>query len=576
MADEISSPAPLFHCNTCGLDKLQDLMVDKGYGEPKSICKACTVERLRKNPRVSREKLIEQAKAAVELRKRYNEQRIKFYHPCCRVHGTKGCPDGFHCKDSKHILFHKSTKQTRIVLGGNRSSKTFTCMKEVVFRSGCFRIHPLTREPLKIEGVRGRIGVPDFAILEKKHLEDLFHWMPKNHLREGHLESHREAFDKSYDQRNHILYLKRDCMIDFISYDQDTSKGESVELDFCFADEEMPEDWYGATTARLITRNGKFWMGVTPLYGLTWGMKFLDGGNPNVEIFQWEIWDNPYNTTQAIEAFMAETPEHERDARIYGRFMELAGLVYKELDPHVHKLSDFVLKSYYPVVMAMDPHPRKATVITWAAVTENNDVVFFDELEIKGTAKEITSAIRAKEASHAAATTFRVIDPAARAQGSSIAFQTDTLTEFEKEGLSFALADNQDHGYNVVHERLTYDKKKAISSLNRPTCYFTQSVPLTWKGMTHLLWDDWSTKRFERDQKEKVKDKAKDFPDCVRYTLVSRPRYHTRIQPVRIGNLVHPAGSSQSGHKNQLADILGPMRRKMKERMDAEKAPPNV
>lgn len=488
------------------------------------------------------------AREADELLARYEHERFRFYHPCCTVHqGRK--PDDFPqsevwrptkcpvvpCPESKHTKFHMSRARNRVVFGGNRSSKTFTCEKEFVFRM-CLKTHPFTKEVFRVGARHGRILAQDYSIHEKKHLPEMYEWIPTKVLAYGRSEpTKRMAWDKSYDSRNHLLHLTGDSWIDFQTYEQDSSKGESVDLDIWFADEEIPEDWYAACNSRIITRNGVGIMGVTPLYGLTWAMRFLDSVNPNVEVFKWGIRDNPHNSTKAINDFLADVSPLEREARENGDFIEFKGIRYKQLNPQVHLLQESKQpQHYWPVVMALDPHQRKGTAITWAYVDPSDTVVFFDEMEVQGTVQDVIEAIRKREESHGAPTQLRLIDPAANKQISGFGSDITTLGEFERAGMGFTLAYNAEAGYSIVEEFLKYDKTKEVSALNRPSVYFTKDCPKTWYSMTHLMWDEYKFGN-NHDPKERVKDKDKDFADAVRYTLAIRPAFSTQqYEPVNI------------------------------------------
>lgn len=477
---------------------------------------------------------LRQAESAMELKRRFEDSRLLFYKPCCRAH-KNNCPS-LPCPDSKHSRFHQSDKRIRIIFGGNRSSKTTTCLAEILFTS-CFKVHPIRKIPNPSNG-RYRIYGSDFAIVEKVLIPKVKEWIPKKSLGvQGRTKG--EAWENSYDKKYHILRLQNNNTLDFMSYDQDSSKSESDELDMVWGDEQMPEDIYSAVMARLVSRAGKFIMSVTPLYDISWAMQFLDNTDPQVEVFHFDIFDNPYNSDQAVEEFIKAMPEHEKEARIHGRFMELQGLVYKELRPDVHFLGKDQPQVGYPVIFALDPHPRKPTVMTWSYVTPKGDVVFFDELEMSGTARDLALAIRSKESRHPARTLLRLIDPAARAQGNNLAFETDTLREFEREGIKFTIADNSEAGYNIVHQYLKFNPSQPLGSMNRPQCYFTKDVPKTWFGMTHLMWDEWAFKKALKDDKERIKDYKKDFPDCVRYTLAWRPTFRKIMNsnPSPIGNM---------------------------------------
>lgn len=486
---------------------------------------------------------IDPERASQAIKKRFNDNKLLYYLPCCKVHDPSGerlpCPAN-PCLSSKHAQFHMSDKKIRIVFGGNRAGKSILGLSEMLMLAS-LRAHPYRGSKNPGKG-RYRIYNSDYGIIEKLTLALVQEWIPKSVLR-GEGETKGEAWKNSYDTKYHILRLKNDVMIDFMSYDQDADKSESVELDGVWADEEIPENIFSAVLSRLISRNGKFWMTVTPLYGLSWGMKFLDGTDPNCQVFTLDIMDNPYLTTKMISEFESSLPEHEKEARLHGKFLDLQGVVYKGLRADAHLVDVMGPKVGDPVIMALDPHPRKPSVIVWSYVNNKDEVVFFDELEISGNAFDIVQAIRYKESNHESPTILRLNDPAARAQGSNIAFETDTLKEFERQGMGFTLADNSEAGYSIVHEFLRYDDRRERGFFNKPQAYFTRAVPKTWYAMTHLMWEDWSNPnmRARRDKKEKIVDHGKDFPDCVRYILATRPTFlgFRNAKPVPIGNVAN-------------------------------------
>lgn len=458
-----------------------------------------------------------------------------FYKPCCVPHQNQ-CPT-LPCQESKHAKFHLSEKRIKVVFGGNRSGKSTAGLAEGLMQS-CFKTHPYKKTANRTSG-HGRIYGSDFGIIEKLLVPLVKEWIPKSSLK-GSGKSKEEAWENSWDNKYHILYLKGGWTIDFMSYDQDASKSESVELDWVWGDEQMPERIFMAALSRLISRKGNFWMTVTPLYDISWAMKFLETSDPNVEVFNFDIYDNPHLSKQAIQEFEASVSENEREARLHGKFMELQGLVYKELRNDIHLLGDDWPKPGDPIVFALDPHPRKACMMGWAFLRGKEDVIFFDELEITGTARDIVGAIRQKEAAHNSKTFLRLIDPAAKAQGSNLSFETDTLREFEREGMSFTLADNSEAGYNIVHDYLTFDSRRPIGSMNRPRCFFTRNVPKLWYSLSHLMWDEWMFKKQMRDDKERVRDYKKDGADVVRYVLANRPtpRNVSDSKPIPLGNTV--------------------------------------
>ena len=98
--------------------------------------------------------------------------------------------------------------------------------------------------------------------------------------------------------------------------------------------------------------------------------------------------------------------------------------------------------------------------------------------------------------------------------------------------MSFSLAFNGRAGYDTVEEYIAHD----IPNKKPPMLLFTRNCEKTWYAMTRLLWDEFRTsQRFSRDPKERVRDKDKDFPDCVRYIVAHRPTQSmASVEPVDI------------------------------------------
>lgn len=449
---------------------------------------------------MNRKELENQAEAALELKRRYNESKLLFYQPC----------------GPKHEAFHRSLKSVRAIFGGNRSGKTFCGLLELLFHA-CLKVHPFTGIANPVKG-HYRIFTTKFQIAEELIVPMLQEWIPKKWYRGG---SWKDAYDTKY----HILYGANGTIIDIFTYDQDLGATESVTLDGCWMDEEAPERMYSSTVSRLMSAKGFLILTVTPLFGMSWALRiWRQSGSEAIDVFKFSIHDNKHLDAEYVAKMIEQWPENERAARENGDFLEFAGLVYKDLDDHVHMLRDWKEPSYFcAVVFALDPHPRKPSVGVWAMLTQAETLVVFDEIEIAGTAPQIVRAIREREKLHKYQTQMRLIDPAANKQISGIGSQLTTLGELENAGMGFTMADNSMAGYSIVQEYLSYDIKKEIGAFNHPRLYFSDKVSKTWQFMKELLWDEYRIGSDMKDPKERIRDFHKDFPDCVRYIVAARP-----------------------------------------------------
>lgn len=459
---------------------------------------------------MNRPELEAQAEAALELQRRYREERILFYQPC----------------GPKHETFHKSQKTVRAIFGGNRSGKTYCGLVELLFHA-CLKRHPFTGKDNPIKG-HYRIFTTKFQIAEELIIPMLQEWIPQKWYRGG-------SWQEAYDSKYHILYGANCTVIDIFTYDQEVGATESVTLDGCWMDEEAPERMYSSTVSRLMSAKGFLILTVTPLFGMSWALRiWRQSGSDTIDVFKFSIHDNKHLDPAYVKQMIEQWPENERAARENGDFLEFAGLVYKELDDRVHFLRDWKEPDYFcAVVLAVDPHPRKPTVCVWAMLTQAETLIVFDEMEISGSAKEIVRAIKEREKQHKYQTQMRIIDPAANKQISGIGSQLTTLGELENAGMGFTLADNSMAGYDIVHEYLQFDHTKEVNAFNHPRLYFTDRTPKSWQYMKELLWDEFRFGSDMKDPKERIRDYHKDFPDCVRYIVAQRPNVSSEaIQPI--------------------------------------------
>ena len=112
-----------------------------------------------------------------------------------------------------------------------------------------------------------------------------------------------------------------------------------------------------------------------------------------------------------IEQMVAEYTEDEREARASGKFMHLAGLVYKEFDENVHLIEPFELNDNYTLYCALDPHPRTPHAVMWLAVDNQGTKFIVDELFVEGSPEELAGKIKAKESQFQIKVKKRIIDP---------------------------------------------------------------------------------------------------------------------------------------------------------------------
>lgn len=127
--------------------------------------------------------------------------------------------------------------------------------------------------------------------------------------------------------------------VTFKSYEQGRKKFETEKVDGIWLDEEPPLDVYNECTMRLLGTDGRpggiMLLTFTPLLGMSDVCKvFLKPENPDDEdsisngivVASWQ--DNTHLNPEEVEELRRSTPDHEREAREFGRPIMGSGMIY--------------------------------------------------------------------------------------------------------------------------------------------------------------------------------------------------------------------------------------------------------
>ena len=189
---------------------------------------------------------------------------------------------------------------------------------------------------------------------------ELFKLIPKDALSKAHVSRGGHVDQISVKRLTEFGGGESVLYIDTVeSYKHANMSAESSYWDFIHFDEPCPRDMFVAHKRGLVDRNGKFWMNCTPLTEMWINDEFLPPGKNIVEnapeglvfdkaeegvgsrfMITWSIYDNPYNSKDAIAEFEAGLNREERECRLHGLPLNMAGLVYKEFIYDLHVLSD--------------------------------------------------------------------------------------------------------------------------------------------------------------------------------------------------------------------------------------------
>lgn len=154
----------------------------------------------------------------------------------------------------------------------------------------------------------------------------------------------------------------------------------SLTSDWAHFDEEPPWPVFWEVRTRLQVARGPILCGFTPLIGMStvvgrfWGDEAL----PSTYCLNFTIDDCELYTEERKAEIIAETPEHEREARLYGRPGLGSGLVFPIA---WEKLScePFAIPDYYARIVGIDFGYEHPTAAVWMAIDRDSGRQFFTD-----------------------------------------------------------------------------------------------------------------------------------------------------------------------------------------------------
>ena len=390
-----------------------------------------------------------------------------------------------------------------------------------------------------------------------------FGWIPKHCLLKG-------EWDESWTSRTRtleVLYRDPDTdtvrgvsSIQFMSYDQDSEDFASGDLDFCLHDEPPKESIWIENLVRVKRVDGTIMVSMTwpddPTTPVDWIVdRVFEPAQPGKDHDPTYEWVNMFATDNANlnQTALAELARGltaaERATRIYGQHLRLSNRVHplftdteriwcfdcsdltvldengacgkcgcSEVTPFNH-VQTVETNPNYPVICALDPHPRKPHMLAWWQIDPNDDLSQVMEMEIEGSPQEVYERATEYESEQGWSHITRLIDPNMGRSPSSTDRETTWQDSFEQAGLRFDLADDGDVGRQTINDYLKPDR-----DTHKPRIIIDPRCMKSIQQHKRYSWDDFK-KSMERDQKQKAKMKYDDFPTLSKYVCNSNPTF---------------------------------------------------
>lgn len=343
---------------------------------------------------------------------------------------------------------------------------------------------------------------------------------------------------------------------EIMTYDQDPKDFEGPTLGFVWLDEPPPDAILKACISRL-RMGGILFISATPLAGsahlydtFATGKTTIELIGPNgermiyvrpVRYVEADVWsackDVPGTRGHLSKAdilkMIAEYDEDEQQARIWGKFQHLIGLVFKQWNRKVHVIKPFSVSHIdYEVWQMLDPHPRNPDAVLWVAVDKYGRKFVVDELYVPvANTGELAFKIKQKDALYRV--TRRIADPSAF-----------IVNQHDEDGFSLAERLSKKHGltYEVgtkqrsqadarIREAIAYQEHAGVI-ITPPELYVFETCPRTIFEFEHYRWDEWTGKSADKkDRKEKPIDKDDHMIEDLGRFLIQEPIFTPYMPP---------------------------------------------
>lgn len=212
-----------------------------------------------------------------------------------------------------------------------------------------------------------------------------------------------------------------------------------------------------------------------------------------------------------IMNMIAEYDDEDKQARIFGKFQHLTGLIFKKFNRKIHVIKPRELNPKdWCVIELLDCHPRVPDALMWVAFNRQGTRIIVDELfkEYSSFDNEIFE-IKQK------ANQYRIIqrraDPSAWNEDQhQDKTQDSTAKKFRTKGLEYIPASKKrGAGIRLIKDALDYELlANSNEFVKSPMLYVFENCVRTIFEFEHWQWNEYTGKTAEkRGQSEKPVDK---------------------------------------------------------------------
>jgi phage terminase large subunit-like protein len=363
-----------------------------------------------------------------------------------------------HCDEQARFLAAKTP--TVAAFCGNQSGKsTIGAVKALVqLLPGGWVPEQLAPYKLFNGPVHGWAECPTEDKIFDSLVPALQKWCPPQALKGGN-------WAKAFNGGRMLLTFANGSTLGFKTYKQDPSTLGGATLHFVWYDEPPPRAHRDESVTRLLAHNGPEFYTMTPLKANTGWIRrdiWRKREHADFTVCKWGMRDNPYLSKDAIPRILASYKNDIwRQAREFGDFMDVAGLVYGDIErcvvplPTQERHRELVHSLDH--IWGIDPGIRNAAIVCGGFDSHGVDWIYDEALIQNGTPTQYAQRIDVLLARHGLTRrqVIFVIDPAARQRSQATG---DTVqNELARVGIYTANGNNdREAGQQQIRDRILH------------------------------------------------------------------------------------------------------------------------
>ena len=269
---------------------------------------------------------------------------------------------------------HRSRKPLTLVVGGNRSGKSWSAVAEaLLYCIGRATYAEVPEPPVTVWYI-----MPSLPMFRRSILPILRKLAPRDQIKPT-------STGDIITKKDNIVSFHNGSELHFLSADMRQRRLQGASVDFIVIDETPDEEVFEEAQARVQDRKGRILMVFAPIDVQTWWVRdklylpWSAGDRRDIDVIHMPVADREGNplvghfTPEDIARMERQWPDPStRAARMYGEFITRSGLVYRSFHPEIHVVQAFDIPDNYARWAICDPQYHRFMCLFFAADAEGN------------------------------------------------------------------------------------------------------------------------------------------------------------------------------------------------------------